>query len=91
MSRIGKLPIPIPDGVKVNVAGNVIHAEGSKGKLSQTLPQGITAKVEDQELRQDGEAKTVSVVALTRAGDSRQEKALHGLARSLTASARPMA
>jgi large subunit ribosomal protein L6 len=73
MSRIGKKPIPIPDGVKVQVDGSVVRAEGPKGKLTQPLSTGMTAKV-------DG-----NVLVISRGDDSRTARALHGLTRSLVA------
>ena len=42
MSRIGKKPIPIPQGVKVQLDGLTVRAEGPKGKLSQLVPTGLT-------------------------------------------------
>jgi large subunit ribosomal protein L6 len=71
MSRIGKLPVLIPDKVKVAVSGRRVQVEGPKGKLEFELPLTIAAKVEDKS------------VAILREGDARESKALHGLARSL--------
>jgi large subunit ribosomal protein L6 len=71
MSRIGKLPVLIPDKVKVAVAGRRIQVEGPKGKLEFELPIAISAKVE---------ASSVSII---RENEERQSKALHGLTRSL--------
>jgi large subunit ribosomal protein L6 len=73
MSRIGRKPIPIPDGVKVSIDGNVVRAEGPKGKLTQPLSTGMTAKV-------DGKVMTIE-----RGDDSRTQRSLHGLNRSLVA------
>jgi large subunit ribosomal protein L6 len=73
MSRIGKLPVPILDGVKVSITGNNISVEGPKGKLSQDFDPRIQIKVDD-------ETKSVLV---TRRNDERQSKALHGLYRAL--------
>ena len=75
MSRIGKLPIPIPAGVKVTPADAHVRVEGPKGKLSQALPRGIRCKL-------DGE----NLVVLRR-DDSKEQRAFHGLARSLLANA----
>lgn len=50
VSRIGKAPITIPAGVKVNVAGLTVSVEGSKGKLSQDIAEGITVKVDGSQL-----------------------------------------
>jgi large subunit ribosomal protein L6 len=73
MSRIGKQPITVPAGVKVNVQGRDVLVEGSQGKLSFTLPEPISASA--------GEG-TVEVV---RCDDTRHSKSYHGLSRSLIA------
>ena len=75
MSRIGKKPVAIADGVKVNVAGNDINVEGKLGKLSFTHRAEVEVKVDD-------EAKEVLV---TRKKDDREGRALHGLTRALIA------
>lgn len=71
MSRIGKAPIPVPSGVDVSVAGRTITVKGSKGTLSREIPGAIT-------VRQDGDQLLVE-----RPDDSREQRALHGLTRSL--------
>src|SRR5262249_52897902 len=72
MSRIGRMPITIPDKVKVEPKGSVVEVTGPLGKLTQALPPGITVKVD----------KNVATVEKTeQAGD--QGPSLHGLARSL--------
>jgi len=73
MSRIGKQPIKIPQGVKVAVDGNTVRAEGPKGKLSQPVPAGLTPKMQD------------GTVVIERGSDERPVRALHGLARALVA------
>ncbi len=73
MSRIGRKPIPIPQGVKVAVDGNTVRAEGPKGKLSQPVPAGLTTKVHD------------GTLVIERGSDEREVRALHGLARALVA------
>lgn len=69
MSRIGKLPIPIPDKVDVTTSGDVVTVKGPRGELSLTLPQGIDIKI-------DGE------VVLTRKEDTKQSSRLHGTTRA---------
>jgi large subunit ribosomal protein L6 len=69
MSRIGKKPIPVPSGVKINIQGNLVSVQGPKGKLDTPVPSGI--KVEQK----DGHLVAV------RENDS--QAALHGLARAL--------
>lgn len=71
MSRIGKKPIVVPQGVKVNILTGKIEFEGPKGRLSSPLSAGIEARLEENEL------------TLTRADDSKEKRALHGLCRSL--------
>jgi large subunit ribosomal protein L6 len=73
MSRIGKKPIPIPQGVKVQLDGLTVRAEGPKGKLSQDVPAGLTARVAD------------GTLVIERHGEDRRARALHGLARALVA------
>jgi large subunit ribosomal protein L6 len=73
MSRIGKLPIPIPQGVKIQVDGSTVRAEGPKGKLTQPVPSGLTTRVAD------------GTIVIERASDERHVRALHGLARALVA------
>jgi large subunit ribosomal protein L6 len=73
MSRIGKKPIPIPQGVKVQVEGATVRAEGPKGKLAQPVPTGLTARVDN------------GVLLIGREGDDRRVRSLHGLTRSLVA------
>jgi large subunit ribosomal protein L6 len=71
MSRIGKIPVKIPAGVKVNITDSLISVEGPKGKLSQTYHSVIKFE------QKDGE------VVVTRANDEKQSKAFHGLYRNL--------
>lgn len=73
MSRIGKKPVPVPAGVKVNVAGRAITVEGKLGKLEYKHRPEITVKVED-----DGKA-----VVCTRSSEDRDIRAYHGLTRAL--------
>ena len=71
MSRIGKLPIEIPTGVKVAISGLNVSVEGPKGKLSRTIMDGVTINVEE---------KQISVV---RNDDSIGARSAHGLVRTL--------
>jgi large subunit ribosomal protein L6 len=74
MSRIGKLPIPVPAGVDVAVDGQAVTVKGPKGSLSHTLPPSISIeRVEDGTLE------------VRRPNDERENKALHGLSRTLVA------
>ncbi|MCB9801229.1 MAG: 50S ribosomal protein L6 [Pseudomonadales bacterium] len=71
MSRIGRTPIAIPQGVTVTVSSDVAVVKSSKGELSVVIPEGIKVAVE---------ADTVTV---TRANEEKHTKSLHGLVRSL--------
>ena len=75
MSRIGKMPIPVPNGVQIKVADGVVQIKGPKGQLEVGLLPGITASVEDG---------TLNVV---RADEEAQTRSFHGLVRSLVANA----
>lgn len=71
MSRIGKLPISIPAGVTITVQGTLVTVKGPKGVLSQEIDSNITVTVED------------GVCNVTRPDDEKQNRAFHGLYRSL--------
>ena len=73
MSRIGKLPITVPSGVKVVVEPREVCLEGPKGKLKTTIPLGVTVKVEENTVR------------VGRETEERKIRALHGLTRKLIA------
>ena len=75
MSRIGKQPVPLPKGVKARVADGKVFVEGPKGKLEFTPHPNIKVAL-------DQAGTTLSV---TRPDDERQNRALHGLTRSLIA------
>jgi len=76
MSRIGKQPVAVPAGVKVQVTDGKVRVEGPKGKLE--LPYHRNMKVEYDEAHK--------AVKVTRPDDERQNRALHGLTRALIAS-----
>lgn len=71
MSRIGKLPIHIPNGVTVNIKDSVVTVKGPKGELTQSVNPDIKVVVENNS------------IVLTRPSDGREHRALHGLYRSL--------
>jgi large subunit ribosomal protein L6 len=74
MSRIGRSPIPVPSGVTVAVdSDNTVSVKGPQGELSRSVPAAIT-------IRQDGD-----VLVVERPDDQRQNRALHGLTRTLVA------
>ena len=74
MSRIGRLPIPVPSGVEVVLDGQDVTVKGPKGSLSHTVPAPITIGRED-----DG------TLVVSRPDDERESRSLHGLTRSLVA------
>ncbi len=73
MSRIGKQPITVPSGVEVTIDGPAVRVKGPKGQLEHRIVGDIT-------VARDGDALSV-----TRADDSRSNRSLHGLQRSLIA------
>ena len=74
MSRIGKAPVAVPNGVTVTLKdGNVISVKGPKGELTRSLPAAMTVAQENGQ------------VTVTRPSDEDQHKALHGLTRTLIA------
>ena len=75
MSRVGKKPIVLPKGVKVNISDAGLEVEGPKGKLNTPAIPGISFALEEGEL------------ACKREGDARQVRAFRGLARALAANA----
>ncbi|MBI5116687.1 50S ribosomal protein L6 [Candidatus Poribacteria bacterium] len=73
MSRVGKKPVPIPEGIKVSVSGQHVTVEGSKGKLQLDAHPLVGVTVDDKE------------ICITRSSDNRQCRSLHGLTRALIA------
>ena len=73
MSRIGRAPVEIPSGVTVKYDGGEIQVKGPKGLLSESLPSVISVEINDSEVR------------FARPDDRSEYRALHGLARALTA------
>ncbi len=73
MSRVGKNPIPVPSGTKVEISGNHISVEGPQGKLSRDIHLRIRAELKDGQ------------IWVKRQSDSKMDRSLHGLFRSLIA------
>jgi len=71
MSRIGRLPIRIPSGVKVTVAGPQVSVEGKRGKLTEAVAPNVEVQVAD------------GVLTVSRRDDSKLSKSMHGLYRRL--------
>jgi large subunit ribosomal protein L6 len=73
MSRVGKYPVPIPEGVHAEVAGNVIKVKGPKGELTRTLHPDMMVEVEG------------ALIRVKRPSEAKLHKSLHGLTRTLIA------
>jgi large subunit ribosomal protein L6 len=71
MSRVGKVAISLPQGVKIDVASGIVQVEGPKGKLSQRLPSLVKLETEG------------NTIHIRRQDDSRQARAMHGLTQRL--------
>lgn len=75
MSRVGKQPVPIPDGVKIALEDGLFVAEGPKGRVEQSLLEGLQVEVED------------GVLTVSRSRETGELRAKHGLMRALLANA----
>jgi len=73
VSRIGRMPIPVPEGVTVDIQGSRVTVRGPKGELTRTFDPAMRIELEDNVLR------------VFRPTDERRHKALHGLTRALLA------
>src|SRR5438309_11545708 len=73
MSRIGRMPVVVPGGVDVKLEGRIVTVKGPKGQLARTFHENMSIA------REDGK------ITVTRADDSKQNRALHGLTRTLIA------
>lgn len=71
MARLGKKPINIPSGIKVNVDNGVVRVEGPKGKLEHTIPSAITVKVENNYVKVECQSSL------------KRDMSLHGLTRTI--------
>ena len=73
MSRIGRMPIAVPAGVEVNIDGNTVTVKGPKGTLTRTVNENITVALDN------------GVITVSRPNDQKENRALHGLNRTLIA------
>ena len=73
MSRIGRLPVAVPNGVQVNVQGSAVHVKGPKGEMKRSFSSLVEIKMEDGH------------VVVTRNSDNAAERALHGTTRAVIA------
>lgn len=70
MSLIGKIPVNVPKGVKINIETGNVHVDGPKGKLNLSIPRGIKVELKDEKL------------AVIRNSDLKQDRANHGTIRA---------
>ncbi len=73
MSRVGKEPIPVPDGVKVDIEGQLVTVTGPRGTLSDSIPTPIAVSMVEKEIK------------VERPSDEPRDRSLHGLSRSMVA------
>lgn len=73
MSRIGKKPIDIPQGIQVEIDNSLLRVKSNKGELSYSIPSNIEVRVQDNK------------ISVIRKGDDKKDRALHGLSRTLIA------
>jgi large subunit ribosomal protein L6 len=73
MSRIGRMPIAIPPGVKVSIEGEKVTVTGPKGELSRSLPSAMSINLKD------------NILTVSRPSNSKENRSQHGLTRSLLA------
>ncbi len=73
MSRIGRLPVPVPDGVQVEIDGSHVRVKGPKGELAHTFPAAMKITYVPEE----------KVIKVERPSDERQHRAWHGMTRAL--------
>ncbi|MBN1639630.1 MAG: 50S ribosomal protein L6 [Anaerolineae bacterium] len=71
MSRVGRMPIPIPDGVQVDIKGSTVKVKGPRGELEETFSPELTIAIVDGQ------------ILVSRPSDQRHHRALHGLTRAL--------
>jgi len=71
VSRIGRLPVEVPDGVEIKVKGSYVHVKGPKGELSHTFPSEMKIKFENGQ------------IVVKRPSDQKEHKALHGMTRAI--------
>lgn len=75
MSRVGKKPVPVPQGVKIQVGKDSVKVEGPKGNLEVSVPKSISVEIKD------------GTVQAQRSSEEKNVRALHGLFRALLANA----
>mgnify|MGYP001083275074 CR=1 FL=1 len=71
MSRVGRMPVEVPQGVNVEIKGSHVRIKGPKGELQHTFPASMTIKLSDDQIE------------VTRPDDEREHRSLHGMTRAL--------
>lgn len=71
MSRIGRLPVVLPQGVEVQIDGSMVHVKGPKGEMQQSFPPSMQISINE------------GVLEVARATDGRTDRSLHGMTRAL--------
>lgn len=71
MSRIGRMPVIVPEGVDVKIKGSLVHIKGPKGELEHTFPEDMKISLDNGE------------ITVQRPSDERMHRALHGMTRAL--------
>jgi large subunit ribosomal protein L6 len=71
VSRIGRMPVPVPKGVNVEIKGSYVHVKGPKGELEHTFPAAMQISMKDE------------IIEVTRPSDERTHRALHGMTRAI--------
>ena len=71
MSRVGKMPITVPDGVDVTIKGSHVRVKGPKGQMNHTFPAAMEISLKD------------GIISVERPSDERTHRALHGMTRAL--------
>jgi large subunit ribosomal protein L6 len=71
MSRIGRLPVILPQGVEITIDGSKVHVKGPKGEMQQSFPPSMQISIKE------------GVLEVSRATDGRTDRSLHGMTRAL--------
>ena len=71
MSRIGRMPIPVPKNVEVDVKGSSVRVKGPKGELQRTFPVSMDISIDE------------GIIEVKRSSDNRFDRSLHGMTRAL--------
>jgi large subunit ribosomal protein L6 len=71
MSRIGRLPVVLPQGVEVTIDGSAVHVKGPKGEMQQSFPPSMQISINE------------GVLEVARATDGRTDRSLHGMTRAM--------